>query len=428
MRLNRSPILAAALILAAFPIAAGVRLTYATQKGPATPVFWPSTAFPLAYKVDRRVVNLLPGGESAVASAFNAWTAIPDANISFKSAGVVDGVRAGADGQNSVTLADDLFSGQGAIAMTTNWHDDNGKLTEVDIQIDPCVVSSGYSVQQTIEHEVGHLLGLDHSAVLTSVMYPYVGKEGMPSLDSDDKIEAANLYPRNSATLTGATLKGRVSGNDGGIFAAQVVALSERGEPVATGLTDANGEFVLQAVPDGTYRIYAEPLDGPVDPRNLAGVWRDAKMTSFPTQFAGGAPLHVESGKVYGNLAVNGSGAPVRLNPKWIGTSPGQSADFALRSMPSAIKSGTMVSVAVGGDGFTSGMTTFEVLNPAVKRISDFHYAGNFAYATFQVAADAQSGSSVILVTSGNDTATLTGALRVEGGQTTAPRVRLVRK
>src|SRR6185369_949059 len=172
-------------------------------------------------------------------------------------------------------------------------------------------------------------------------------------------------------------------------------------------LSDANGDFVLQAVPDGTYRVYAEPLDGPVDPRNLAGVWRDAKVTSFATRFAGGAPIRVVSGNVYGNLNINNAGAPVRLNPKWIGVTQGTSADFALVSMPSTARPGQTISVAVGGDGFTSGMTTFDVLNPAVKRISDFHYAANFAYATFQVASDAPSGSSVILVTSGNESATL---------------------
>jgi hypothetical protein len=282
-------------------------------------------------------------------------------------------------------------------------------------------------VQQPLEHEIGHLLGLDHSAVLTSVMYPYVGKDGMPDLDSDDKIAIANLYPRADQTLTGATLKGRVVGNDGGIFAAQVVAVNNHGEPVATGLTDASGEFVLQAVPGGTYRLYAEPLDGPVDPRNLAGVWRGAKTISFPTRFVAGAPLVIENGKVYGNLLINDSGAPVRLNPKWVGASPGQTADFALLSMPSVIRPGQSVSIAVGGDGFTSGMTTFEVMNPGVKRIGDFRYASNFVYATFQIEPNATSGSSVILVTSGNESATLTGALRIDGGSPPT-RIRLVRK
>jgi hypothetical protein len=427
MRPQRNLLLAAALILAVVPDFAAVRLTYSDPRGEPKAVFWPASAFPLPYKIDRRVANMLPGGEAAITSAFAKWTSIADANVSFRSLGVVDNAKAAPDGQNTITVTDGLFSGQGAIAMTTNWHSDDGTLREADIMIDPSIVASGYSVQQTLEHEIGHLLGLDHSAVLTSVMYPYVGKDGMPDLDSDDKIAIANLYPRADQTLTGATLKGRVVGNDGGIFAAQVVAVNNHGEPVATGLTDASGEFVLQAVPGGTYRLYAEPLDGPVDPRNLAGVWRGAKTISFPTRFVAGAPLVIENGKVYGNLLINDSGAPVRLNPKWVGASPGQTADFALLSMPSVIRPGQSVSIAVGGDGFTSGMTTFEVMNPGVKRIGDFRYASNFVYATFQIEPNATSGSSVILVTSGNESATLTGALRIDGGSPPT-RIRLVRK
>jgi hypothetical protein len=418
----------ATLLLVAAPLIAAVRLTYMDRPGGRpVPIFWPANAFPLQYTIDQRVANLIPGGESSIASAFGVWSAVPDAKVSFQSNGVQSGLKASQDSRNTITMCDGLFSGQGAIAMTTNWHDtDTGEMHEADIMIDPTIASSGYSVQQAIEHEVGHFLGLDHSPVLTSVMYPYVGKEGMPSLDSDDKIAIANLYPRVDPTTAGATLKGKVTGNDGAIFGAQVVAINEDGEPIATALSDANGEFVLQAVPAGSYRIYAEPLDGPVDPRNLAGVWRDAKMTSFPTRFVSGAPIAVANGNVYGNLVVNASGAPVQLNPKWIATSAVSASDFSLMSVPAVLRPGQTVSLAVGGDGFTSGMTKFEVLNPAIQRVSDFRYGSNFAYATFRVAPDAKSGSTVVQVTSGNDTATLTGALRIDGG--TAPRVRLVRK
>jgi len=58
-----------------------------------------------------------------------------------------------------------------------------------------------------------------------------------------------------------------------------------------------------------------------------------------------------------------------------------------------------------------------------MKRTSDFRYGANYVYATFQVASDATGGSSSILVTSGNDTAALTGAIRIDG----APRGRAVR-
>jgi hypothetical protein len=205
-----------------------------------------------------------------------------------------------------------------------------------------------------------------------------------------------------------------VLGDGGGIFAAQVVAVNEKGEPVATSLTNSFGEFELRAVPPGVYRVYAEPLDGPVEARNMTGIWRQAKVTSFPTRFCDETRISVDNGRVIGNLLVN-SGGIVQLNPKWIGADMRGGSNFSLSTNAQVVKGGQTFSLAVAGDGFTSGVTTFEILNPAFKRVSDFTYAGNYVHARFEVEPSAPAGSAVILVTSGNQTATLTGALRVQG-------------
>jgi hypothetical protein len=72
------------------------------------------------------------------------------------------------------------------------------------------------------------------------------------------------------------------------------------------------------------------------------------------------------------------------------------------------------MTLGVGGDGFTSGMTTFEIPNPGFHRTSDFQWAGNYVSATFQVDAATPAGSLVVMVKSGNESAALTGALRIE--------------
>lgn len=421
MRLLSRFAIAAALAVSVVPLQAASRLTYSIG-GTATALRWPASAFPLAYTVDRRVVGSF--GAATVEQAFDAWAAVPDAVISFKPMIVADGVKAKKDGLNSVSVADGMFANQGFIAVTTNWHDDAGSISEADIQLDPAAAdASSFNAQAIIEHEVGHFLGLDHSAVLSSIMYPYVSRTTSTSLDSDDTIAIASLYSKGDRTLAGATLKGKVVGNEGAIFAAQVVAVNEQGEPVATGLTDSSGEFMLQGLPSGAYRVYAEPLDGPVEPRNLDGVYRAAKVTSFPTTFASTSPLHVSAGNVYGNLVVNSSGAPVQLNPKWVGIAAADSRDFTLVAAPVAVTPGQTFALAVGGDGFTSGMTTFEILNPAVQRISDFRYAANFAYANFHVADSSPAGSAIVWATSGNQSATLTGALRIVGSGSSRTRV-----
>jgi Matrixin len=417
MSIRRTLFITAALAMVTAPGFAGVNLTYSLNGAPVD-VSWPSSSFPIRYVVERSVATAVT--PAVIDRAFNVWASIPDASLTFQSAGIVDGAKPGHDGRNSITFVDDLFANQNFIALTTNWYDDNGRVTESDIQLDPSATSGKYNVQLLIEHEIGHLLGLDHTGLLSSVMYPYVGNGGVTALDSDDKIAISTLYAKTGG---GATLQGRVSGDGGGIFAAQVVALDANGEPVATALTNEQGEFEMKGVPAGTYRFYAEPLDGPVDVRNLSGAWRGAKTFSFPTEFANGGPIHVEDGKFYGNIEVNAPGS-VKLNPKYIGSfTPGVSP-LSLSASPVDVNPGQSTTIAICGDGIISGMTTFEISNPEVRRVSDFTYAGNYVYATFNVAPDATPASLVVFAKSGNETAALTGALRITG----RPRTRVAHR
>jgi hypothetical protein len=400
---------------------AGAALTYTLPSG-IQPVSWPAKAFPIHYQIDRRMATAIPKAATVIDRAFGEWAEVPEANIRFTDDGVSDTAAAGHDGRNTVSAIDDLFKDQGYIALTSNWWDDSGHMTEADIQIDAASVNN-YNVQQLVAHEVGHFLGLDHSAVLSSIMFPYVSNGPTTPLDSDERVAIATIYPKTDPAST-ATLMGRVNGDDGAIFAAQVVAIDSDGTTVASALTNESGDYVMRGVPAGSYRIYAEPLDGPVAVSNLSGVFRGAKLKAFPTQFLPGPPLQVEDGKVYGNLVVN-SGGTARLNPMWIGLCGANGVDATLTSNAINVRAGQTVTLAVAGDGFISGLTKFEVLSPTFHRTSDFRYAGNYVSATFSIDPKTPSGSAVILVSnSESEEATLTGALRIEGTQ----RARAVRR
>jgi hypothetical protein len=143
----------------------------------------------------------------------------------------------------------------------------------------------------------------------------------------------------------------------------------------------------------------------------LQGSWREATLVSFPTEFFSQS-VDVENGKVYGNLVLNSTGSG-SLNPRWIGVSPVGTNDVSLSASPATVRPGETVMVTVGGDGFNHA-TTFEVMNPAFRRTSDFVRSTNYVQATYALDSSASPTSAVVVVHKGSEKAMLTGALRVQ--------------
>jgi hypothetical protein len=408
----RKTLLMVLLVITAATAEAATRLTY-SMNGHATPIQWPSSAFPIPFHTARDIPGKLPQAELAIAHAFGAWQGVSDSSVQFRDGGLVDAAP-GRDGINAITVVDDLFADSGFIAYTTNWFHDDGTIVEADIQIDLPSALKNSNLQALIQHEVGHLLGLDHSAVISSNMFPYVSSEDSGLLDSDDRIAVSTMYPRREGDEWGAILQGDVRDGNGPVFGAQVVALSQRGEPVATALTGADGRFTLRGIPDGEYSLYAEPLDGPVESKNLSGIWRDGRA-QFRTQFLpGNRWMTVRRGERIDGIELRIDDRPVGLNPRWIGAFAENSTDIRLAVTASTVRSGDTVCVAVGGDGFVSGMTSFEILNEGFTRVSEFHYGPNFVWAKYRVAPETPATSVVIRVSNGDETTALTGAIRVE--------------
>ncbi len=122
-----------------------------------------------------------------------------------------------------------------------------------------------FDVQATGSHEFGHVLGLDHSGIAHSMMFPFgdTGLGQQRNLAVDDVVGIAFLYPAPSfASLTG-TLSGTITLNGTGIFASHLVAVdANTGAAVLDGLTNPGGTYKLIGVPPGTYNVLALPLSG----------------------------------------------------------------------------------------------------------------------------------------------------------------------
>jgi hypothetical protein len=315
---------------------------------------------------------------------------------------------AGRDGVNNVAPSSTLFSENGFLAYTTTWFDDSGQIQEADIQIDQKGIA-GAELETLVKHEVGHLLGFDHSANLSSIMYPFVGP--VDRLDTDDRLGLVAVYPSSKQAPRGV-IRGQIASQGSAVFSAQLVLVDAKGSPISTALSDRDGRFEFGAVPDGSYRVYAEPLDGPIDGAHLSGIYRTGG-TAFRTDFMSGNVV-VSNGTV-SEIVLQADSTPASLNPKWIGSFEANARDMSLSSNVTKVKAGSTIALAVGGDGIIGGLTTFEVVSEKFQRVSEFSYGPNYVYATFKVGNDAPEGSSIVIVRNGSEAATLTGAVRVDG-------------
>jgi hypothetical protein len=180
--------------------------------------------------------------------------------------------------------------------------------------------SSTYDIGEIATHEIGHCLGLDHSAITgrfssttglevsgfssgdftyQATMYPYGTRtiQGR-SLSQDDASGISFIYPNSTLTSTTGTIAGRVL--DGGTFApvkgAHVVAVSTAAPdvPIAGALSDVQaggpgGEYTIVGLAPGSYYIRIEPLVGTSNPFTVANTHFTNFNTAFPWEFWNGS-------------------------------------------------------------------------------------------------------------------------------------------
>jgi hypothetical protein len=224
----------------------------------------------------------------AVSRATATWQAVSSATVRFEFQGMTTAVPGMVDGRTTLGFQDrpELDRVLGATSFLIDTTD--GAIVEADVFFNSrfawSVSANGTPGRVDLEtvalHELGHLLGLSHSALgeteLTgsggrrvtasgSVMFPIAMAAGTIAdrvLQADDIAGISDLYPAAGQLTATGGITGRVTKNGQGLLGAHVVAFNpETGALVGNFALNANGDFAIVRLEPGPYILRAEPLD-----------------------------------------------------------------------------------------------------------------------------------------------------------------------
>jgi hypothetical protein len=244
---------------------------------------------PVPYFVNDRAV---PGVSAtalrdAVGRAFATWQGVETARVRSQFQGFTSQAPAGLDGLSTLGFLDrpELDRVLGATSFILDGG--TGEIIESDIffntRFDWSTVSGGEVGRVDLEsvalHEIGHLLGLGHSALgetevtaggrrvvgSGAVMFPIALTAGATAdriLQADDIAGITDIYPADNLGDAMSSISGRVTKDGSGVFGAHVVAFNlTTGALVGGFALNAQGEYVIGGLSPGTYVVRVEPLD-----------------------------------------------------------------------------------------------------------------------------------------------------------------------
>lgn len=284
---------------------------------------WDLTAFPLMYNVNPAAGSNFVGAATpaqVVDASFATWVNAPNIALQITRGPDSNKTSPGFDGVNLICFVckDSSSFGGGtdtlAVTITTTADapgEDNkhggtstfaGQIMDADILFNPAVqwstdpnISTNLQDMQTVAtHEIGHFFGLDHSAVVRAIMYPFAPPV-LTTLSYDDIAGMSQLYPKSSPDVRTGTISGTIRFTSGaGVFGAHVFASSNtnnlafgagvRKTPIGI-LTRPDGTYSIAGVPPDSYTVTVEPLDQPVTDSDVSGYASAFGQGSVQTNF-----------------------------------------------------------------------------------------------------------------------------------------------
>ncbi|HZH29937.1 MAG TPA: matrixin family metalloprotease [Pyrinomonadaceae bacterium] len=404
---------------------------------------WTNTTIPIALSnsLNSPPPNIKAGSDvvGAARRALRRWSDVTNIQFveSFTNAETVS--TTSNDGLNLITVAasNDAFVNAnvaGRLGRTRVASDTaTGRIVEADLAINPRIqfstdgTANTYDLESTFVHEIGHVLGLDHSAVVGASMQPIQGLNfidpavTMRTLSDDDIAGIRSLYGRRSPLATGS-IAGQVNYGAGAHVWAENFYT---GRVEGSSITKSDGSYRIDQLPVSDYRVFVEYLNEPVAANNIlfsppyAGISTQPafRATEIPT------PVRVTTGSTTFLNPIITLGTPA-VNPRVLGI------NGALQGAPVQLPAGRVLRFTVGGNNLsavpltTAGFSvtspfmsidpaSFERENPANYGYTD----PTFGIVSFNliIADSAKFGDYTLrLRTDAGETAYLSGALALD--------------
>ena len=248
-----------------------------------TPVRW--------FAADRAAAGVSASDfQATMARAFATWEAVPTASIAFQFGGLTgaepfDDDGASVLGFQSHPEMERVLGATGFLIDTIT-----GEIVESDIFFNSAFLwstaaqgdATRFDLESVAVHEIGHFVGLGHSAIgetemrpapeggrrvlgSAAVMFPIALGRGITrdrELQPDDVAGVSDLYPEGGFRGATGVASGRVTRNGAGVLGAHVVAFNPATGALVSGFTLNNeGEFQIAGLAPGPHVIRVEPLD-----------------------------------------------------------------------------------------------------------------------------------------------------------------------